>query len=74
MRLTMRSPLAAFEKAYEAHTDRLHDEYYADDAPECPECDAWMDVSGDRWDGSATCPECDYSYSWCAPEPDDHCE
>lgn len=73
MGLSMQSSVAAFERAYDAYTDRLHDAYYADDAPEC-ECGAFMDVTGDQWEGDASCPECDYSYSWSAPEPDDSYE
>lgn len=57
------------ERNYEAHADRLLDEYLTD-LPECPECgEESLEVTGGRdrrgwWsDSECTNDECDYSSS-----------
>jgi len=63
MTLRLNASPDAIARAYDAYVDRLHDEYYAE-GPRCPECDAEMDVEGDKWAGTTSCPDCDYSHTW----------
>lgn len=72
MPLTLNSNPSDIAKAYEAHVDRLHDEYYGEQYSECPWCgDESVSNSSGRsrrgWWVKSECVNdgCDYSFDDC---------